>query len=326
MSIFNTAYDTSTGKGFMLQMQKSVQQMNHAIIKNNFTDVNRLIKNEDFGKLINPAPTVLTNLTIEEVAVEAFPYPIYLNTPVKGKLSESYVVFDSRPFLSGQQLDEAGQLKVRLRTEYDFYKLMTILTSFWIAGHYNDFRFLSKVPTGIYASLISESIARRFGLDPKDQLIISVLAAAFYLNLFNDSRVLTENSKLYLTSNLTQVTYAKSDQIFNILDTVNELHDLESLVVAIKTCTENIRLNDLNVGVLVSIISSAWFGTNGKAIISAALEHPPTWVSIVYTSFVERSFKNSGVSKVADKYRGNKGEIDFNRSIKNLVSKAKSGF
>jgi hypothetical protein len=326
MTIFNTAFDTSAGSGFKITADRAAKQLQMAIIKVNFADNNRRIVGEEFGDCINPAATVLTNNNPEEVAVEPFPFPMLIDSPSKGKESESYVVFDGRPFINGNQLDESGQLKIRQRTEYDLSKLMTILTSYWCTNKYNDFKFLSKTPMGLYASLISETIARRFGLDPKDQLIISIVAAAFYSNLFNESNSLTENDKISITPNISSVTYAKSDLVFSTLDKVDSLRDLKDLVTAIKTTTQNPRMDDLNVGVLITILSGTWFGTNGKAIISAALEHPPTWVTLVYAAFTERSYKNSGLSKVADRYRGNKGEIEFSRAMKNLISKAKSGY
>jgi hypothetical protein len=49
-------------------------------------------------------------------------------------------------------------------------------------------------------------------------------------------------------------------------------------------------------------------------------------VTLLYSAFTERSFTNSGLSKVVDKYRGNKGEVEFTRAMKNLFSKAKSGY
>lgn len=326
MTIYNTAFDTSTGAGFKSNYDSVVQQLQECVIKVNFADVNRRIVNEDFGNNLNPAATVLTNTTPEENSVGNFPFPLFFNSPTKGKDSDSYVVFDGRPFLSGSQLDAAGQLNVRLSTEYNLNKALAILTAFWCSGKYNDFKYLSKTPMAAYSSLISESIARRYGLDPKDQLIISIVAAAFYSNLFNEQKTLTENQKISTVPNIASATFAKSDLIFETLDKFNELSNLKDMVEAIKVSTENPRLNDLNVGIVISIISGTWFGTNGKAIVSASLEHPPTWVTVLYSAFVERSFKNSGLSKVIDKYRGNKGEIEFTRAMKNLFSKAKSGY
>lgn len=326
MTIYNTAYETTTGAGFKTNYDQVVKQLQMTIIKVNFADNNRKIKNEDFGGCLNPAATVLTSTTPEEVSIPTFPFPILVNSPTKDKLSESYVVFDGRPFTSGTQLDAAGQLPVRLTTEYGLNKAMTILTAYWCAGNYNDFKFLSRTPMAAYGSLIAESIARRFGLDPKDQLIISIVASAFYANLFNEQTTLTENQKIATVPNIAAATFAKSEMIFSVLDRITNLADLNDLIEAIKSTTENPRLNELNVGVLIGIISGTWFGTNGKAIVSVALEHPPTWVTILYSSFTERSYKNSGLSKVVDKYRSNKGEVEFTRAMKNLFSKAKSGF
>ena len=129
MTIYNTAFDTSTGAGFKTNYDSIVKQLQMAVIKVNFADNNRRIVNEDFGDSKNPAATVLTNTTPEENAIPSFPFPLFFNSPTKDKESESYVVFDGRPFISGNQLDAAGQLNVRLATEYSLNKAMTILTA-----------------------------------------------------------------------------------------------------------------------------------------------------------------------------------------------------
>ena len=326
MTIFNTAYETTTGAGFKSNYDNIIKQLQMGIIKVNFTDNNRRIVKEDFGDCKNPAATVLTNLTPEEATIPGFPFPILFNSPTKDKESNSYVVFDGRSFITGSNLDAVGQLNVRLSSEYNLNKALTILTAYWCTGKYNDFKFLSKTPTAAYASLIAESIARRFGLDPKDQLIISIVAAAFYSNLFNEQTTLTENQKIAMVPNIVGATFSRSDLVFEVLDKITDLSNLKDMIDGIKIATENPRLDDLNVGVLITIISGNWFGTNGKALISVAMEHPPTWVTLLYSAFTERSFKNSGLSKIVDKYRSNKGEIEFARAMKNLFSKAKSGF
>ena len=101
MTIYNTAFDTSTGAGYKTNYHSIVKQVQMAVVKVNNTDNIRRIANEDFGNCKNPAATVLTNMTPEENAIPSFPFPLFFNSPTKDKESESYVVFDGRPFISG---------------------------------------------------------------------------------------------------------------------------------------------------------------------------------------------------------------------------------
>ena len=62
-------------------------------------------------------------------------------------------------------------------------------------------------------------------------------------------------------------------------------------------------------------MGNTWFGANAKEILAVALEHPPTWLSLVYIALKERSYKNTSLAKIALRYALNKGGNDFIRSF-----------
>jgi hypothetical protein len=59
----------------------------------------------------------------------------------------------------------------------------------------------------------------------------------------------------------------------------------------------------------LTVTRNSWYGTNAKEIISVALEHPPTWAAIVFTALNERTFKNSMIYKIAERF-GKRGASD----------------
>jgi hypothetical protein len=70
---------------------------------------------------------------------------------------------------------------------------------------------------------------------------------------------------------------------------------------------------------LITILKSSWFGNNAAELLAVSLEHPPTWVSLVYTSLSERSFKNANLSKIVERYGKNNADNEFTRSFVSLV-------
>jgi len=48
-------------------------------------------------------------------------------------------------------------------------------------------------------------------------------------------------------------------------------------------------------------------GANGKELITLSLEHPPTWISLVYAAITQRTFKRNYVTTVVERLskRGN---------------------
>jgi hypothetical protein len=72
---------------------------------------------------------------------------------------------------------------------------------------------------------------------------------------------------------------------------------------------ENVRLAKFNSAILLSVMANSWYGTNAKEIISISLEHPPTWIALVYTALSEKTFKSSAIFKAADRL-GKRGVAD----------------
>ena len=135
--------------------------------------------------------------------------------------------------------------------------------------------------------------------DFKDLTTIKTLCGLYYLSLFDQPR---DWDKHYTANALLQLTQVlKIPSVFAkevILDIEKPLTDIQSLVDIIKEKTDNVRLDTLTPGVLLTIISSTWFGNNHAEILAIALEHPPTFVALVYTAINDNLFKRVGFSQI----------------------------
>ena len=113
------------------------------------------------------------------------------------------------------------------------------------------------------------------------------------------------------------------EEVFEILEAHPEMDSIETFCKAAKDATQNTRLEDLNVGLLISMIATTWTGVNSREIAAVALEHVPTFVMMAYGAFTERSYKFSALSKITERFKGKKGEENFIRNLKRLIDKIK---
>jgi hypothetical protein len=107
-----------------------------------------------------------------------------------------------------------------------------------------------------------------------------------------------------------------------VIDTFGKIGDIKSITDfcnKVPQILENIRLNDFNLGVLLTIIANSWYGLNSREILAVALEHPPTWCSLVYGSLTERTFKNSMIARVAERYGKNGNADNFLKAYSSIV-------
>lgn len=324
MPIFLTGYDTLAGKGHVTGPTISLIQK--AIVQSNFPDKNANLAGIDLGQTKNPAVAIVTMTTPEEMSIPplVFPMLVHMNG-ASSRRSESYVVVDVRPYLSGNQLTAGGTLNIRQKDNFDFFLTNAILTSAWIKENKRtSFRFLGSAPLAVYSTLISNAIERRFALDPLEQLKISILAAAFYFKLFDEGSAVIDGEMVSITRAISSALKAPSEITYEVLEQIVTLRNLEDLVETIKRVVDNPRLDDLNLGTLVTIVNPMWYGPYGRELIIAALEHPPTWLTILYAAYTDRGMKHSGVTKIAERFKGSRGGDDFIRNMKVLVANAKT--
>ena len=317
MTIYNTAYDTTIG----------AQAVTERIV-NSIQDHNIAINGHWPGTNLGGgySDDELTSCMIYDgrntVAIPFFAHPVLFEQKISG-VTKKYLVSDARAFVSMKPID--GGVGVRNQSEYDLLRARTIMNTVWLLRRPTYLRDLSFVPCAMYASWIADNVARRYALDPKDQMEMAIIAAIFYQTLFTDNNQFDENVKLKMVPAIVKATKAPSAMVMDVLDKVTEMSDIHDFCNNCKTILENPRLQDFNAGVLVTVVGNTWFGTNSKEILAAALEHPPTWVSLCYIAFTERTYKKSGISTIALRYFGNKGEADFTRAFASLA-KPYSGF
>ena len=325
MSFYATAYDTTAGRGMVTT--KIINAIQQALIRNNFAEVNNKQAGVDMPTFLDGCtPTLITTQSEEEMSIPIFSHPIYVDlSAIRKSDTTGYMVSDTRPFMIGKPVDGSGRLVVKNKTEFDFTKNRTILSALWFNKQINALKYLSPILTSIYAAWLSENIARRFALDAKDQHYIAILAAYLYQTFFFSEGKFDEADRLKIAPIVSRSVQAEIDTVLEILDQFPAMEGLFDFCNHVKTLTENPRLEELNPGLLIAMITSSWFGTNGREIAAVATEHVPTFVMMVYNSFTERTYRLAPISKITERFKSRKGEDDFIRSLKLLIQDQSRG-
>lgn len=211
------------------------------------------------------------------------------------------------------------QFNPRNRPEYVWSLKRAILTGRWLAGRHAAVRDLSNVPAQVYGAFVSESLARRFALDAAEQATISVLACYFYYGLFEESNEVDEDQKNNLAGKIARLTHVEATRVFQIIDTLGALQDVEALCNAIRDTVQNHALENLNPGFFFEQIGRAWLGANGNEVLCASMEHPPTWVMIVASSMASDTYKRTVLAKISTRYdKANAGQA-LEQSLSRLL-------
>lgn len=255
-----------------------------------------------------------TNKYMANDPIPVFKHPALINPD--NSAIEILIVTDIRSYLNERSTIRDNKYVTSNPTELNFAFLRTLLNAYFIT-ELKEYSYRYTYANTVYAAWISDTVSKRYGLDPEDQLKIFVAAYYFYLSLLQETP-LTEN-EIVLKSKL--VTDASRSTASFVLDTAENLEPtsgINDLIKNIQNVTKNKRLDDLNVGTLATMVGSTWYGTFSKDIIAVGLEHVPTFTAIVGISATQRYYKKSMIAQIAEVY-GKHGRLEtFIENINHL--------
>lgn len=298
--IYPTAYDTTAGRMYSSTVKKLTDKLQEQL-------VNHDLKSDEAGDdvsgyLVIGAP--------EDGTIPLFAHSLAFKDVHK----KECLVTDVRPFVTYSP-ENAERYFVKNNMEYELALARHKATRYWLTRRPQALRDMSHVPLAVFTSWVSESVARRYALEVKDQVLLAIVSGFFYLGLFQDKTQFDEEDLVRMSAQITRATKAPGQLVMEVADQLESMANVEDFCAVAKQIVANTRLEDFNAGLLITIVGNTWFGANAKEILAVALEHPPTWLSLVYIALKERSYKNTSLAKIALRYALNKGGNDFIRSF-----------
>ena len=233
-------------------------------------------------------PVILYGLSDVEKEITPFNHPI-INKEHK------WIALDLRNVV--KLSSDKENFEVRNDSEYNLSIQRFILTGMWAVGKQSSLYSL-KFAHFCFANWLSENLTKKFGLDLNNQLQLRILALIYYSKLFTNSYSEDDFNKLIirlkediLVPKLIEEVYTK----------INELENIDDFCKACYEVTGNIRLKSLDSNVLINTLANNWVGLNGKELVLLSLEHPPTWISLVFAALTQRSFSKNFIGNIVEK-------------------------
>jgi len=252
-------------------------------------------------------PVILYGLSDIERDIPSFSHPII-------NLENKWIALDLRNFV--KKSTDNYNYEIKNESEYNLNLHRFILTGMWFVGKQSNI-YNFKFPHFIFASWLSENLTRKFGLDLSNQLQLRILAFIYYSHLFTENYSRDDFDKLLIRSKEDSIVPKLIEEVNSRVTT--ELKTIDDFCKDCYEVTGNIRLKDFNYQVLLNILTNNWFGDTGKELTILSLEHPPTWVSLVYASLTQKSFKKAFIATIVDKLNKRGKGDDFLTALSSLT-------
>lgn len=317
MTLRETAYNTTACNGFL--MEKTAVAIVEASIHGYLKDA------PGSGVLMVEGGYAAAD------AIPPFFHPMLVKLPAAPH-PKNAVVVDMRPF--GAVDKSQNSFRVRNRVEYQLALHRAHLNQIWISQSPSLLRDLSKLPLTIFASWVSENVAKRYALDPAEQLKLAIYTAVFYLSNFmpavlaSEKQGIDEHDKTRFAAAISQALHCKAQDVLKVLDEETDVEMMPGvgcplIANTIHFCNIvsgiSVRMKEFNTGVLFSILGGTWFGANAREMVAVALEHPPTWLAILLAAYNERTYNNSGITKLTERKSNRAAGEDYVRSVLSLL-------
>jgi hypothetical protein len=290
MTVLQTAYDTTACKDF--QMGKTTAAILVAMTHGQLTpleDSNEVFLVQGGSSVVDAIPAFAHPLMVKEVNSRS---------GNDGEL-RNLVILDTRQY--GKWNQDQNVFTTRSHVEYNLAIHRARLTAIWLKENQTILRDISPVPMAVFAMWISEAVAKRFALDPRQQFDLAILASIYYCSQFNDDNKLHE-SEMRMVKQITSILKASAQDVLAVVEKVSIITSLTHFCSMAEEVTGSVRLKELSPGFMFAIMGNTWFGgSNAKELACVAIEHPPTWISILMQAVSERSYKNTAIAKITER-------------------------
>lgn len=301
--MFKYAYDTKPCADYVLDRIRKALQIE--MIER------RLFNVEDLSDNI-----ILVTGQNPDVPIFAHPFPVEEERDLE-RGSIPSIAIDIRGFTRIKD----GRLIPTAQNDLRLIALRAAVNNYWVTETPRDLLNLSDYPMRIYARWVSENLTRRLGLDPQTQMRVSIIAAVFYASLFLETDEWDERTRLKVASLVGRATMTGIEQALEIIDPLedNAPTGIESLVEMLQQHGESVRLEKVSVPLLYTILGGTWFGANSKENIAVALEHPPTFLSILFEAVDNRTYRKANLSEIAERANRKDAAKQFTTNFARLI-------
>ena len=260
-------------------------------------DLDEMLHHEDEDN-VKHISIVTKRYGVDDIVV--FNHPIHIE--FRGN---PYIISDLRPFTRVAENDKGWEISNN--KEFDFTVIKSILTAKWYAEDRTDMGAEGRLAGTVFAHMLANKISDHYGLHTGVKIDITIVAALYYSYLFKDS--IDEYRDISKVQDVYKHLELPVRNIERVIGAVESPTSLATLVAAIKTASNTVKTTNLNIGTLLTMMNSIFYGFNSREVIAIALEYPPYWIAMVGSTINDKSYRNSYLSRLTNNL-GKKGKSD----------------
>lgn len=269
------------------QQDKLRREVNKAALSVPFPQVKTtalyLLKNCHF---VTPLP--------EHEDIPMFTQYIDIGTPGEPKL-----LVDGRQFMKYEP--RSGTYRLVANNDWTFQCIRMALNTRLLKGDETMFSRLGDIPAKVFNRWVSGPVISKFGLPIESQMALYVITAYYYYAMcMPELQEADIESRTEFSPVISRITGVPPDFVINVISEVGPLRNADDLAEAMSTKSYQERTGKLKFQDIYVLLANSWFGVHARENVGVALEHLPTFISMLYMAIADRSYRKTVITQRAD--------------------------
>lgn len=226
--------------------------------------------------------------------------------------------------IDGRQLFRTDGRPV-LQNVVDHAILNADLTTLWFrdgAPFRKDLLNLGQFPIKVFTNWIGNRIALGLTLDFGQASIVKAMLGVYYIQLctpLSDHPTGEEIERLIIRA-ARNVPGVDANTLAGVLGDIPKLTDLKSFTDWVHVRLDTPRSEQLNVGFLYTALGFSW-GVQYREMVAIALEYPPTFIALLYSSVNDRGYKKTSLGKTVENLTSRNEDHEFIKNVNHLIGR-----
>ncbi len=258
--------------------------------------------------------TMLTGCTTQEKELPAFNHPVI----VESVMGNTHICVDVRKYVTSTVVQPNSiQSITKDSVSVIFSTLRAMIMGDYIGGRFGVLLPIYKNMATAYAMLISKLLQPILSLTYVEKLNVEIVAAHyFYSRLTTDDTADMQESIMGRITTTELTARPGIAMVKEIVGSINQMVDgVDTLIENIIKILPEYKSKMLTTDVLVNTLNNLWYGVGNKETMVIGLEHMPTFMSMVYCTLYDNTYRRSRLFTILDE---NKRKIMPDAIVQNI--------
>ena len=308
-------YESSYGK--LINIEKNKKELQKYLITSGFNNHNYEYSSNPNNKLL-----FIIGANQDERDLIPFNHPLIF----KDVKDQTVIAVDLRKYvkqIDGFPLNISEVVKDK--ASCDFLINTSLIISDFMSSDFGEYRKLYESVTSSFSLFISNIINMLVTLNPMEKLLVEV-AVCYYSNA---SLTPGDDMKDYYGSIVARMSHTKLSLPVNkrtIEETIEKLDvnkiNTETLMSCIKSVLPEEKATLINETLFLNYLSNLTYLPGGNETLIIALDNICVWMSVLYSSLADVTYKKSRLSNILDKNSRTISAKDYIKDLE-LILKSK---